>query len=358
MRPSTKPCDPRVLAALRERAGANGVLTFAEFMEVALYGPGVGYYRRDRPRVGYGEGTDFLTATASAPLFGRLVVAACGGLLGGSPLSGFDFVEVGAEPGAGILSGDAHPFRSARQVRAGDPLEIEGPSVVFSNELFDAQPFRRFRRSGGAWQEIRVRVEDEGLSETELPSGGIPELPGTAPEGYVVDAPVGAAALAAFIAAQPWSGLFLAFDYGKTWEEISTSTPEGTARSYRRHVQGNDLLAHAGDQDLTCHVCWDWLGDALRSRDFRDPRIESQEAFFARHCGPTIEAIAAAEAGRLSRDKLSLLQLLHPAHMGQRFQALWAVRQSENRSNDGASRVQHQTHPRRTSDQALVRSGH
>src|SRR5580658_3205985 len=104
MQPSTTPCDPSVLAALRARAGANGVLSFEDFMEVALYGPGVGYYRRGRPRVGYGEGTDFLTATESAPLFGRLLGAACADLLGGAPLSGYDFVEIGAEPGGGILS--------------------------------------------------------------------------------------------------------------------------------------------------------------------------------------------------------------------------------------------------------------
>jgi SAM-dependent MidA family methyltransferase len=335
MQPSKTPCDPLVLAALRARSAGKGVLSFAEFMEVALYGPGVGYYRGERPRIGYGEGTDFLTATASAPLFGRLVVAACGELLGGSPLSGFDFVEIGAEPGAGILSGAAHPFRSARQVGVGDPLEIGGPAVVFSNELFDAQPFRRFRRSGGAWREIGVRVGGEAISEVEIPSTGIPQLPDDAPEGYVVDAPVGAAALAALIAAQPWSGLFLAFDYGKTWEEIATAAPAGTARSYRRHVQGSDLLAHAGDQDLTCHVCWDWLGDALRSRGFSEPRLESQEAFFARHCGAMIETLAAEGAGRLSRDKLSLLHLLHPAHMGQKFQALWAVRQGDTAGSTG-----------------------
>jgi SAM-dependent MidA family methyltransferase len=327
MQPSTTPCDPAVLAALRARAGGRGELNFAEFMEVALYAPGVGYYRRDRPRVGYGEGTDFLTATASAPLFGRLVVAACGELLEGAPLSGFDFVEIGAEPGAGILSGLDHPFRSARQVRVGESPQITGPSVVFSNELFDAQPFRRFRRRGGAWREVGVLVGADGLSETEFQAAGAPPLPYAAPNGYVVDAPFGAAALAGALAAQPWSGLFLAFDYGKSWEEISTATPAGTARSYRRHVQGSNLLAHAGDQDLTCHVCWDWIAKALRAHGFGEPKVESQEAFFALHCGAMIEALSAAQAGRLSRDKLSLLQLLHPAHMGQKFQALWAVRQ-------------------------------
>lgn len=326
MQPSTTPCDPAVLAALRARAAGRGQLGFAEFMEVALYAPGVGYYRKSRPRVGYGAGTDFLTASASAPLFGRLVAAACADLLGAGALPGHDFVEIGAEPGAGILSGFDHPFRSARQVKVGESLVIEGPSVVFSNELLDAQPFRRFRRRGGAWREIGVRLGEAGLSETEFQPEGAPRLPDRAPDGYLVDAPVGAAALAGAVAAQPWTGLFLAFDYGKSWQEIATATPAGTARSYRGHVQGNDLLSHAGDQDLTCHVCWDWTGEALRQGGFGEPRVETQEAFFALRCSAMIGALAASEAGRLSREKLSLLQLLHPAHMGQKFQAQWAIR--------------------------------
>jgi SAM-dependent MidA family methyltransferase len=62
-----------MLEALRLRAAGRAALTFAEFMDVALYDPALGYYRKGGPRIGYGPGTDFLTATASAPLFGRLV---------------------------------------------------------------------------------------------------------------------------------------------------------------------------------------------------------------------------------------------------------------------------------------------
>src|ERR1700678_1765517 len=132
---------PAVLSALRARARGRPAVSFAEFMEVALYDPVAGYYRRAGPRIGYGAGTDFLTATSS-PLFGRLVVEACAQLLGPASPAGFEFVEIGAEPGAGVLRGIAHPFGSARQVGAGDPIRIDRPSVVFSNELFDAQPFR------------------------------------------------------------------------------------------------------------------------------------------------------------------------------------------------------------------------
>lgn len=297
-------------------------------MQVALYDPAAGYYRRRGPRIGYGPGTDFLTATASAPLFGRMVAAACVRLLGPSPPAEHDFLEVGAEPGGGVLRGHPHPFRSCRTAGLGGAPRIEGPSVVFSNELFDAQPFRRLRFTRGQWREIGVRLASGGLAETEMDPvlpGGV-SLPRSAPEGYSIDAPFASAALAREIAGQPWHGLFVAFDYGKSWEEIASATPAGTARAYRGHAQRNDLLANAGEQDLTCHVCWDWLRDALLEAGFEDPQVESQEAFFTRHAAEFIEATAAREAGRLSRDKLSLLQLLHPAHMGQKFQVLWALR--------------------------------
>jgi SAM-dependent MidA family methyltransferase len=329
MKPSIQPpCAPEVLEALRRRAKGAPAVGFADFMEVALYDPAAGYYRKDRPRIGYGAGTDFLTATASSPLFGRLVVAACEHLLGVGASGDYAFVELGAERGSGVLAGHAHPFRSARTVGVGEELRIEGPSIVFSNEIFDAQPFRRFIHRDGAWRESGVSVDTPELREVELSA---PEplpvvLPAGASEGYRIDAPLAAAELAATLCAQPWSGLFLAFDYGKSWEEIAFGTPEGTARSYRRHVQGNDLLAAPGDQDLTCHVCWDWIAHKLVEGGFWPPTLESQEAFFTRHAGAFIEAFTASEAGRVSRDKLSLLHLLHPAHMGQKFQALWALR--------------------------------
>jgi SAM-dependent MidA family methyltransferase len=317
-----------MLAALRLRARGMASLGFADFMDVALYDPLLGYYRKDSPRIGYGAGTDFLTAMTSSPIFGRLVVAACARLLGPGDLSDFEFVEIGAERGAGILDGVTHPFHSTRLVGIGEALVIDGRAVVFSNELFDAQPFRRFRFRSREWRELGVSLGDAGLAEVEIePDGSIPaELPRETVEGYVIDAPFSASTLARTIAGQPWTGLFLTFDYGKRWEEIAYGTPSGTARGYRQHAQSNDLLAFPGDQDLTCHVCWDWIKDALAGAGFGEAHVESQEAFFTRHSGEFIEAFTASEAARMTRDKLSLLQLLHPAHMGQKFQALWAVR--------------------------------
>lgn len=314
------------LDAFRSQAGAGQTLRFDRFVELALYHPEFGYYRRPQQRVGTGPGTDFYTATTSGPVFGEMIVAAVTHLLAGHDLSTYTFVEIGAESPGGILSGLVHPFGSCRTIRLGELFVLNGRCVVFSNELFDAQPFRRFRVRDGAWRELGVKAGPEGLEATELPTQLPDFLPPDASEGYCLDAPLEAASLAATIASRSWQGLFLACDYGKSWQELAFGTPTGTARAYRRHRQSNDLLAHPGDQDLTCHICWDWLIQAIESQGFVGAKVQSQEAFFVTQAGAYIEAVTSEEAARFSEKKLSLLQLLHPSHLGRKFQVLHALR--------------------------------
>lgn len=327
---STTPLAPdssrEFLPIFRQHAGENATLTFAQFMELALYHPTVGYYRREKKRVGYGKGTDFFTASTSGPLFGELVVAACVKLLGPHSPRDYTFVEIGAEPDTSALKDVQHPFCNQRTVRIGEEIELQGRCVVFSNELFDAQPFHRFVFRHGIWRELGVGLRDNTLAEVEMTATPNAVLPTSAPEGYVIDAPLAASALAKQIAGKSWSGLFVACDYGKSWRELTEATPLGTARAYHQHVQSNDLLMRPGEQDLTCHICWDWLVDALRENRFAAPTLESQETFFVRHAGEFIAAVTAAEAAQFSRKKLSLIQLLHPAHLGQKFQVLHAWR--------------------------------
>jgi SAM-dependent MidA family methyltransferase len=321
---SSPAASPEFLAAFRAQADANGILTFADFMALALYDPHVGYYRQNRRRIGYGRGTDFFTASSS-PLFGELVAAAAAQRLrdAGRTPETHTFVEIGAEPDGGVLAGVSHPFASSRTLRLGDALRLEGDCVVFSNELFDAQPCVRTVFRDGRWREFGVQLVGDVLREVELPCGfADPE----GREGYELDRPLAAVALLEQLAARSWSGLFLAFDYGKTWHQLAHETPRGTVRAYFRHTQSNDLLARPGEQDLTCHVCWDWLEEALRRHGFNGPTVDWQETFFVRQAGEFIAATSAAEAARFSPRKLALLQLLHPGHMGQKFQVLHAVR--------------------------------
>jgi SAM-dependent MidA family methyltransferase len=326
-KPTSSVISPEFMRIFRAQAGPSGRMTFAQFMALALYDPEVGYYSRPKSRVGYAPGTDFFTASTSGPIFGELISAACKKLIGPRAPKEFTFVELGAETTGGILTDVTHPFGSARTVQLGAPIQLQGNCVVFSNELFDAQPFNRFIFRQGAWRELGVELRGETLTEAELDSATPADLPDRAPEGYVIDAPLAASRLLDQILAQPWTGLFVACDYGKSWAELTTATPAGTARAYFRHTQSNDLLAQPGEQDLTCHVCWDWLADRLTAQRFSTPIIESQETFLIRHAGDFIAATSLAEATRLSPKKLALMQLLHPAHLGQKFQALHAFRE-------------------------------
>jgi len=296
-------------------------------MDLALYDPACGYYRRHRNRVGYGAETDFFTASTSGPVFGELICAAVVTLLAGRNPRDYTFVEIGAEPGSGVLAEVTHPFAAVHAVRVGDAIELSGKCVVFSNELFDAQPFRRLVFRQSAWREIGVALSGDTLSFREMSAAAPAELPASAPEGYVIDAPLAARTLAEQLAAPTWSGLFVACDYGKSWAELTTECPEGTARAYHRHSQSNDLLARPGEQDLTCHICWDWLESALSRQGFGKVAVESQEAFFVHHASAHIAAVTSAEAARFSPKKLSLLQLLHPSHLGQKFQVLHGFRE-------------------------------
>jgi SAM-dependent MidA family methyltransferase len=314
------------LEAFRARANGGGAMTFARFVDLALYDPGVGYYRGDRRRVGRGPGTDFFTASSLGTVFGELVAAACLRLLGKQDPRDFAFVEIGAESPEGVMAGVEHPFGSARTVAVGGEMRLAGNCVVFSNELLDAQPFHRFVFRKGAWRELGVALNQGALSLVELPETTPAPLPGSAPEGWLFDAPLGATELLGGIVGQPWTGLFVAFDYGRSLAELAGEFPEGTARAYRRHTQSNDLLAFPGRQDITCHVCWDWLSAALAGRGFDAPEVESQEAFFVRHAGSFLEGAVGAEAPRFSRRKGALMELLHPSHLGQKFQVLHASR--------------------------------
>jgi SAM-dependent MidA family methyltransferase len=315
-----------------QAAGIGGTLPFDRFCELALYHPQVGYYRRDRPRVGREPGTDFHTSASSNPVFGKLVAAACAKLIGQEAAQEYAFVEVGAEIPECVLSGIEHPFRELRTIRTGEPLRIEGPCIVFSNELFDAQPFVRLVYRGGAWRERGVRLTEGALAPVELPEPSldtaelITRLPADPGEGYELDISPAAARLAGTIAAQPWHGLFVAFDYGRTWRELTEDLPAGTARAYRAHCQHNDLLADPGEQDLTCHVCWDEIIEAIARRRFRDEAIESQEAFFIRHARDAVEALVTGAPRGPDPMRLQLQQLIHPTLMGQKFQVLTARR--------------------------------
>lgn len=316
-----------ILSALQKACNAEGVLTFESFMHTALYHPQEGYYSKARKRIGRDPNTDFYTATSMGATFPKLVVSAIRQLLG-EPLEEYVFVEAGPETESGVLGTlDNCPFQAVRLIRPGDSFELPAKSIVFSNELFDAQPFRRLIFTRESWREMGVKLEDSRIRWVQMDlAQPVAGLPPRAPEGYVVDWPGKAHALLDCIARQRWSGLFIAFDYGLDSPVVFSERPQGTGRTYSNHNLGSDLLERPGEVDITCHVIWDIMENILRSHHFTHISLLRQEAFFMQFAQSGIEQILLSAPAGFSHEKQSLMQLLHPSNMGHQFQVLSARR--------------------------------
>lgn len=320
--------------ALELASGSNRLLGFNQFVEIALYHPEFGYYQSQRERVGRSSETDFFTASSLKDSLRPILLEASIGLLKKSGLdpTKTDWVEIGAEPGSALLAGVANPFASAQAIRLGEPITLEGDLVVFSNELFDAQPFNSVIYRGRTWLERMIEVSDSGLRIVERPpispevTSLLNSLPSPAPEGYIVDLPTGSRALIDQIIQQPWKGIFIALDYGKTWQAITHDSPQGTARAYQHHRQSPNLLENIGQQDLTCHICWDWMEEALSQNRFQSIDLESQESFVLKKAPDFVRSVFESDSGISDPLKGTLRQLIHPSLMGQKFQSLSAIR--------------------------------
>jgi SAM-dependent MidA family methyltransferase len=319
------------MPTLIEHLSDMGTISFADFMREALYHPEFGYYKRiGARRVGATSGSDFFTAEAIGPVFAALVVEASVNLVGDDVAKSTTFVEIGAEPeGDNVYSHACPPFAKALAAGSESEIPTDAPVFVFSNELFDAQPFHRVIMRNGAWRECGVKIacgraEEVLLNEMSAPVKVMSDrFPKGLEEGSRLDLPIGAEGLMDHIAAHGNVIAIVAFDYGLDWDDIFCRRPAGTARSYRGQKMCEDILADPGLQDITCHIAWDGLENILKKRGFADTSTERQEAFFIRHSMPCVEKILKkndpVECGKLR-------ELLHPMRMGEIFQVLSAKR--------------------------------
>lgn len=305
-------------------------MSYRDYIDIALYAEGCGYYRRAEPRVGRAADRDFYTAESLGKVFARLVVGAAEEILGPGNAAEYTFVEIAAEPGQSLLAKvERHPFAGAEVIRHGEPIRPTGPAVIFANEWLDALPFHRLVFKDGQWRERGVCVENDTLKETLLDrpttaaQKAIQDLPTDIEEGYQLDLPLEAESALAELLAQDWNGLLLLFDYGKTNEALLQDCPNGTARTYYRHQQENELLERPGEKDITCDICWTPLQAMLDATGFENTTLESQESFLVKRAAKAAEAIVSGSAGQFSPDRQTLMELIHPANMGQRFQVLW-----------------------------------
>jgi SAM-dependent MidA family methyltransferase len=164
---------------------AGGWIAFEQFMQLALYAPGLGYYSAGSVKLG--PGGDFVTAPEVSDLFSRCAARQCAQVL----RDGGEILELGAGTGRmaavilqSLAAGGKLPARYAilevsadlaerqRERLARLPREIrervvwlerlpERPinGVILANEVLDALPCRRFAVRAGTVRELGVAVE-------------------------------------------------------------------------------------------------------------------------------------------------------------------------------------------------------
>ena len=336
--PTTK-LKKKVIEAFRERLGDRDALPYDEYVEWALYSEEIGYYRSDKERVGRKDCTDFYTSSDLSPIWGELLVDACKSLLAPRPLAEFAFVEIAAEPNRSVLSGFKLPFKEIITYRWGDSLEIPENAIVFSNEWLDAQPFKRFLFSAmeDRWMELGVREEKGHLKESPLSftDSVTQSFPSHSGSDYLVDWPSGSiSCLSEFLGQSQWTGLFLTFDYGLSFDDLFFQRPTGTSRTSEGHKTDDNLLLSPGEKDITCHLCWDSLKEILRDCGFSQVTVQRQESFLINNAASRIKEILNEAKGRFSPKLQSLKELIHPQHLGSKFQALWGIRENPELEND------------------------
>ncbi|MFL2825943.1 MAG: SAM-dependent methyltransferase [Coraliomargaritaceae bacterium] len=323
------------LQDILKQACAKSPMTYRDYIETALYHPTYGYYTQKKQRVGRSSQTDFYTSESLGKVFAELVINASQSLLKDKDLSSYHFIEIGAEPGSSLLSQfEEHPFKQESVIRQGEPLSIQDePIVLFANEWLDALPFHRLVFLNGKWYEKAITLNSQNhLTETLLEKLSDPiqplveRLPSQTSHGYQIDLSPETQKQIQLIADQKWTGLVMLFDYGKTWNEMTTQMPNGSARTYFQHKQGTDLLNEPGNCDITFDVCWDLIQETFDKNMNTQCELQSQEAFFVNHAQVRIQEILSQSQFTFSQEKQTLLELIHPANMGQKFQTLHALR--------------------------------
>lgn len=346
----------QVLLGELERAG--GRLSFARFMELALFAPGLGYYSAGSRK--FGEAGDFVTAPEISVLFSQCLARQCAEVLGAVP--GGAILEFGA--GSGIMAADilktleamgSLPSRyfilelsaDLRQ-RQQQTLAAQAPQlvarvewlealperfegVILANELLDAMPVRRFCIEEGRVRELYVAAEDGRLGwvsgEVEDPALTARVQPllesGQIDEGYVSEVNLAAERWVRSLGDVLVRGVALLIDYGfPRHEYYHPQRNGGTLMCHYRHRSHGDPLCLLGLQDITAHVDFTAMAEAAVAGGLQVRGFTNQASFLL--ASGLAEALAAA--GGDVQQQLSLnaavKKLTLPSEMGELFKVM------------------------------------
>lgn len=354
-----------------EITSSGGVLSFARFMDLALYAPGVGYYERVEPVVG--RSGDFYTSVSVGPLLGEMLGFQIATWLEALPEGPLHLVEAGAHTGQLSLDILGHVRSHRPDLVDRIHLCLVEPSirrqgwqretlrdlsdtvswfptlqdlhrthprlrgVLYANELLDAFPVHcaAWDRGRARWGELGVGWDNGRFVWVPLPEpcptiraalerlAGLPdELLALLPGGFRVELSPAAETWWREAAGCVHGGWLVTLDYGLSdLEFLMPQRSAGTLRTYRQHRPGGDPLAQPGLQDITAHIHWDDIRSAGEQAGLSTETLTSQRQWLGGILAATLktpERFPQWDAWRVRQFQT----LTHPEHLGQAFRVL------------------------------------
>jgi SAM-dependent MidA family methyltransferase len=344
---------------------AGGMISFADYMQLCLYAPSLGYYSAGSQKLGrYG---DFTTAPEISPLFSRTFAHHIADVL--THLEQPSILEFGAGSGkmaADILlelaaldslpdkyfiievSADLRKWQRETLVELIpnyfhrivwlDNFPTNFTGVVLANEVCDAMPvhllhfkkdaiFERYIKRGTSGLEWH----DDVLSHTALlpHAKEIQNLFGNE-ESYITEVNLAAEAWLNSIAENLAQGALFICDYGypKT-DYYHPQRSDGTLMCYFQHQGHSDPLILTGLQDITAHVDFTLLAQTALDSDLAVAGFQSQADFLL--AGGITELVQGKDLDELSllQQATEIKQLTLPSAMGEKFKVLTLTKNLE-----------------------------
>ena len=366
--PETCDDNPSLVALVREAIDeAGGSISFAEYMDLALFAPGLGYYSATAGQ--FGSAGDFVTAPETSSLFAGSVARQAQEVL--RELGGGDICEVGAGSGAlaadllkSLAKADCLPRRyfiiersprlrehqqatlasrlpeALKRVSWHKDLPQNFYGLLLANEVLDAMPAYRFRVYAQGIRERRVGWHDGRFRWTEGDCAGselgkhiesiLHTLDHTLPDGYESECAPARQVWLSNLGASLAKGVALLFDYGYARPEYyHPQRSSGTLRCFHRHRAHDDPLVLTGLQDMSVHVDFTAVAEAADAAGLALAGYTTQAEFLL--ATGLLEACRDIDPG--SRDHAELTaqikRLTLPGEMGEAIKVLALARDYE-----------------------------
>jgi len=338
----------------------GGQISFAEFMQEALYASGLGYYNAGATK--FGADGDFITAPEISSVFGRILARQSAEVLG--EIENGEILEFGA--GSGKLAVDmltaleelgtlpdsyqilevsadlqerqklrmqAEIPQLADRVRWISDLPQNFEGVIVANEVLDALPVERFVRRESGVSQLCVSLEAERFVWTERAAAdrlasAVAEIEAdigrTLADGYTSEVSLAAPRWIDALANCLRRGVVFLFDYGVSQREYyATDRTEGWLRCHFRHHAHSNPLIYPGIQDLTAWVNFSSIAGAAVANGFDLLGYQTQSQFLMGG-GLEIEMQGFTELPLPRQLELSgqIKTLTLPGEMGENFKCI------------------------------------